>query len=329
MIKVFSRLDGRVIEQPLAIGDPLPPGTVWIDLLRPAEGERAHVAACLGIDLPTREEMKEIEASSQLYLEGDGIFLTTPVISRVDSPHPEPGELTFVLTPRHLITMRYADPRSVTAFAMRLSRQPEALTSAQDALLGLLDAVVDRTADVLELIGARIDGLSARVFVGGPDDPSDQAAPDSRDLRDVMSGIGRAGDLNHKVRASLAGLDRLVVFLTAQAATRLTKDQKATLKTLARDLRSLSEQANFLSHEANFLLDATLGLINIEQNTIIKIFSVAATAFLPPTLIASIYGMNFHHLPELDWTFGYPLALLAMLLSAVLPIWYFRHKGWL
>ncbi|MBP2311388.1 magnesium transporter CorA family protein [Azospirillum soli] len=330
MITVYARTGGRVVEQPLGVGDPLPPGTVWIDLLRPDEAERAHVGAATGCDLPTREEMKEIEASSQLYTEGDAVYLTATVIVRADTPYPEQGELTFVLTPRHVITLRYSEPRSVATFAARTGRQPELLASAEDALLGLLDAVIDRLADVLELIGARIDGLSARVFNESLDSKGfGRAAKKPDELQDVLRGIGRAGDLTHKVRDSLAGLDRLVAFLTSVTAGRLSKEQKAALKTLTRDLRSLNEHAGFLAHESNFLLDATLGLINIEQNAIIKIFSVVAVALMPPTLIASAYGMNFHHMPELDWEFGYPMALVLMVLSAVVPLWYFRRRGWL
>lgn len=330
MITVHARIDGRVVEQPLGPGDPLPPGTVWIDLLRPDEAERAHVGGLTGCDLPTREEMKEIEASSQLYTEGDGLYMTSPIIARADTPHPEQGELTFVLTPRHMITLRYNEPRSVTTFAARTLRQPELLTSGESALLGLLDAVIDRVADVLELIGGRIDGLSARVFTDSLDSRGfGRAAKKPDELQDVLRGIGRAGDLTHKVRDSLAGLDRLVAFLTSVSAGRLSKEQKTALKTMTRDLRSLNEHAGFLAHEANFLLDATLGLINIEQNAIIKIFSVVAVALMPPTLIASAYGMNFKHMPELDWEFGYPMALALMILSAVGPLWYFRRRGWL
>ncbi|HYG89705.1 MAG TPA: magnesium transporter CorA family protein [Azospirillum sp.] len=329
MITVHARVDGRVVEQPLTVGDALPPGTVWIDLLRPDEAERAHVGALTGCDLPTREEMKEIEASSQLYTEGEAIYLTTPVIARADTPHPEQGELTFVLTPRHLILVRFMEPRSVATFAARTGRQPELLASAEDALLGMLDAVVDRVADVLELIGGRIDTLSNRIFTDSlePGALGHKKKPD--ELQDVLRGIGRAGDLTHKVRDSLAGLDRLVAFLTSVTAGRLSKEQKAALKTLTRDLRSLNEHAGFLAHEANFLLDATLGLINIEQNAIIKIFSVVAVAFLPPTLIASAYGMNFEFMPELHWQWGYPMAVLLMILSGVLPLWYFKRRGWL
>ncbi|BAI73330.1 metal ion transporter [Azospirillum sp. B510] len=319
-----------MVRQPLELGEELPGGAVWIDLLRPTEAERAHVGALTGCDLPTREEMKEIEASSQLYVEGEGIYMTSSIISRATSPHPEQGELTFVLTPRHLITLRYTEPLPVITFAARCVRQPELLATGESALFGLLDAVIDRVADVLELVGGRIDELSARVF----DDSLDgggfgKAAKKPDELQDVLRGIGRAGDLTHKVRDSLAGLDRLVVFMTSVSGGRLSKEQKTALKTMTRDLRSLTEHAGFLAHEANFLLDATLGLINIEQNAIIKIFSVVSVALMPPTLIASAYGMNFKHMPELDWEFGYPMAIVLMVLSAVVPLWYFRRRGWL
>lgn len=330
MITVYSRIDGRVVEQPLAAGDPLPPGAVWVDLLRPDDAERRAVAAALGCDLPTREEMREIEASSQVYVEDGAIYLTASVIARADTPHPEQGELTFVLTQGRVATLRFTEPRSIASFAARTNRQPELLASAEDALLGLLDAVIDRVADVLELVGARIDALSAQVFRDGPDGrPVKRSSPRSGELKEVMRGVGRAGDLTHKVRDSLASLDRLAAFLTTAAADRLNKEQKTQLKTLARDLRSLNEHSGFLAHEVNFLLDATLGLINIEQNNIIKMFSVAAVAFLPPTLIASSYGMNFQHMPELDWQWGYPMALAMMALSAAAPLWWFKRRGWL
>lgn len=332
MITVYIRTPEEVVEQPLRPDETLPEGAVWIDLLRPTEEERAFVATATGTDLPTREEMREIEASSQTYQEGDTLFLTTTVLARADSPTPEQSELSFILTPRHMITLRYSEPRSVALFAVRACRQPEKLAAAENALLGLLDAVIDRTADVLEMIGGRVDALSTQIFSDtlekrGRDDTD--ARKGSAELQDMMRGIGRAGDLTHRVRDSLAGLDRIVAYLTTVSAQRLTKEQKATLKTLTRDLRSLNEHAGFLAHEVSFLLDATLGLINIEQNAIIKIFSVVAVIFLPPTLIASAYGMNFEYMPEMDWAFGYPMALIMMVLSAVLPLWYFRRRGWL
>lgn len=329
MITVYGRVDGRVIEQPLGMTDALPPGTVWIDLLRPDDSERARVGALTGCELPTREEMREIEASSTTYVEGEAVYLTATVIARADTPMPEQGEVTFVLTPRHMITLRFTEPRSVATFAARTGRQPELLASADDALLGILDAVIDRVADVLELVGGRIDGLSARIFTDGLEHKRRRGSRQPDELQDVLKGVGRAGDLVHKVRDSLASLDRLVAFLTSVTTGRLGKEQKALLKTVTRDLRSLNEHAGFLAHEVNFLLDATLGLINIEQNGIIKIFSVVAVAFLPPTLIASAYGMNFENMPELHWQWGYPMAILLMILSAILPLWYFRRRGWL
>jgi magnesium transporter len=327
LITVHIRTSDGVLEQPLGVDEELPPGTVWIDLLRPTDEERAHVAAEAGCDLPTREEMREIEASSQAYQEGDAIYLTATVIARAEMPSPEQSEVTFVLTQRHMVTLRYAEPRSMAAFAARAIRQPEVLATAVDALLGLLDAVIDRTADVLEMVGGRTDHLSSHIFSDQLGKRADRKESD--ELQDTLRGIGRAGDLTHRVRDSLASLDRAVAFITTVSAARLTKEQKANLKTLTRDLRSLNEHAGFLAHEVNFLLDATLGLINIEQNTIIKIFSVVSVIFLPPTLIASAYGMNFEFMPELSWDFGYPMAIVMMIISAVLPLWYFRRRGWL
>ncbi len=332
MITIHAHTGTRAIEQPLAIGGMLPPGTVWIDMLRPDEAERRFLATLLGIELPTREEMKEIEASSQLYVRGECVYLTTPMISQADTPHPVMSELTFVLTSQHMISIRYHEPRSLLVFAARATRRPDLVTSAEAALLGILDAVTDRVADVLELIGGRIDSLSTRIF----EDTLPAATTTKRrrhatpELQEVLRGVGQAGDLTHKVLESLAGLDRLVTFMNSTTSTRMNKEQKTAVKTLTRDLRSLHEHAGFLAHEVTFLLDATLGLINIEQNMIIKIFSVAAVMFLPPTLIASIYGMNFHqNFPELDWAFGYPYALFLMIMSAAVPFWYFRRRGWL
>lgn len=330
MIRVYGLASGAVVELPLAPGLPLPEGAVWIDLLHPDDEERAHVAAVAGIDPPTREEMKEIEVSSRLYAEGPATYMTAPVITRADARDPERGPVTFILTPSLLVTVRFVEPKSIDTFAARIRRQPDLLAGPDDAMLNLLDAIIDRAADVLELIGARLDALGRRVFVVEPTGSGRRGgAAGPAALMEVMHGIGHAGDLTHKTRDSLAGLDRLLAYLAAVHSARLGKEQKALLKTLARDLRSISEHAASLANQTGFLLNATLGVISIEQNAIIKIFSVAAVVFLPPTLIASIYGMNFEVMPELDWPFGYPLALLTMVVSAVIPLAYFRRKGWL
>ena len=334
MITSYGIDGGRTFRRTLETGQLLPEGTVWIDMLHPTEEERAAIAGLVGIDLPTHEEMKEIEVSSRLYVENASIYMTTPVITRADTEYPGLGVVTFILTNGiskggYLVTVRYVEPKSIDTFASRLNRQPELIAGAEAALLGLLDAVVGRVADLLELIGSRLDGIGRRVF----DDPlpakSKEAARKPDALREVMRDIGRVGDLTNKVRDSLAGLDRLATYLATISTGRLNKEQRALLKSLNRDLRSLGEHAGYLSQQTNFLLDATLGVINIEQNSIIKIFSVVAVVFLPPTLIASSYGMNFHFMPELDESWGYPLALGLMVLSAILPLLYFRRRGWL
>jgi magnesium transporter len=225
------------------------------------------------------------------------------------------------------VTVRFLEPKSLDTFRQRALRQPELLRCAQDCMLGIIDAVTDRAADVLEFAGGALDGLGRQTFAERH--AGKRPAAPKPELMDVIRGVGRVGDLIHKLRDSLAGLERLMLFVSTLEAAQFTKEQKAQLKSLTRDLRSLSEHAGFLAHQTNFLLDATLGAINVEQNAIIKIFSVMAVVFLPPTLIASIYGMNFQHMPELGWPFAYPLALVLMVISAVVPLLYFRRRGWL
>lgn len=351
MITAYVRTDDRLRAQPLEAGTALPEGTIWLDVLRPDEAEREEISTSLGVDLPTQEDMREIEASSRLYTEGEAAFLTTPVMSRGQEGRPDLGVLTFVLTPRVLITIRHTEPLWLAIFAARAMRQPGLVTGHLDAMLGILEAVVDRAADVLEMVAGELDQLSNQVFsvLDEPAAPRRTTRQESQKrqaarrriekrkpakgasdaLRSVITAIGRAGDLTHKVRDSLAGLERLSAFAVIVAGPRMGKEQKMRLKTISRDVHSLVEHAGFQAMQTNFLLDATLGVINIQQTNIIKIFSVAAAAFLPPTLIASIYGMNFEYMPELSKPWGYPLALFLMVLSAVLPLLYFKRKKWL
>ncbi len=348
MITAYVRQGDRLAAFALEPGAPLPEGTLWLDVLRPAEAERGVLGTALGIDLPTKEDMSEIEASSRLYLEGEAAFLTTPVISRGETGRLDLGLLTFILTPAVLVTVRHTEPLWLSIYAARTLRHPNLAPTPVDAMLGLLEAVVDRAADVLEMVGTDLDHLSTQIFAeateveagvleaGRRGDKRRQVVrkakrrkAQSDQLRSVITAVGRAGDLVQKVRDCLAGLERLCAFATTVAGPRMAKEQKVRLKTLARDVHSLVEHAGFQAMQGSFLLDATLGLINIQQTTIIKIFSVAAVAFLPPTLVASLYGMNFHHMPELDWQLGYPLALLLMVVAAVVPLLYFKKRGWL
>ena len=311
--------------------DTLSNKAVWVDLCNPLPSEIASVERAFGMEVPTREEMGEIEASSRLYTENGALVMTAPILHRATAEFPESGVITFILLPATLVTVRFVDPLPFAVFARRAERNPGMAATAQSALLGLLESITDRLADVLELAQADMEHVSRDIFAKRAALSTGTASREARrkapDLQETLRRIGRVGDLATKARDSLLGLSRIAVFLNAQVD--MKKDIKARIKTLTRDLASITDHAHFLAGKVNFLLDATLGLINIEQNAIIKIFTVAAVAFLPPTLIASIYGMNFDTMPELHWQHGYLIAIGLMILSAIVPMWYFRRRGWL
>ena len=304
-------------------GEP-PEGLVWIDLLRPTEEEEAVVERLLGIDVPTRAEMQEIEISSRLYEEGGAYFMTATLVARADSAHPEWGAVTFILARGRLVTVRYVEPNSFSVFPTRAEHQPDLCTNGEGVLLGLLETVIDRMADLLERIRSDVDQLSQSIF--GQNGNAGGARPDHQA---TLRHIGRRADILSLVQESILGIDRLVSFHNEATPGDGAKELRGRYKALRRDLLSLRDYAAALANKLTFLLEATLGLVSIEQNNIIKIFSVVAVVFLPPTLIASIYGMNFHFMPELDWPFGYPMALALMLASAIAPYLYFKHRRWL
>lgn len=302
----------------------VPERCVWVDLLEPTLAEERAVERLLAIDVPSREEMREIETSNRLYEENGALYMTATVVTKIDTERPESAAVTFILSHNRLITNRYVDPLPFRRFIAYAERHPAAASTAPGILAGLLESVIERTADVLERVGFGLDDLSAGVFVSPP-----KGRNRARDLRGVMVRIGRDGDLTSKARESLVTLARQLTFIQQSTAVQMPNELRSRYRSMSRDVLALSDHASFLANKSSFMLQATLGLINIEQNNIIKIFSVAAAVFLPPTLIASIYGMNFHFMPELDWPFGYPLALLIILVSAVLPYVYFRQRGWL
>jgi magnesium transporter len=330
MITAYVPKAGTIERAVVEADQPLPDNALWMDLFDPTPAETARVQAALGVALPTREEMREIEPSSRLYVEGDASYMTAQVLSRADEPNPMSEPLTFVLTRRSLVTLRYSDPRPISSYASRICRQATTCSSAEDALVGLIEAFVDRIADILEKAGIDLDTVSRQIFAVG----QEGKRTDERDLQAVLRTLGRNDDLISTTRESLLSLSRLIRFLSASFDSndkldkKTSKDLRLRIKIVVRDIASLNEHASFESHKINFLLDATLGMINIEQNRIIKLFSVAAVVFLPPTLVASIYGMNFDVMPELKWAAGYPWALLLMALSAILPYLYFKRKGW-
>lgn len=299
---------------------------VWVDLVSPTREEEAEIEAWIGVGIPTREEMEEIEISSRLYVEDGVYFMTATLPAHTDGDEPVMSPVTFVLAGNRLVTIRYHEPRAFQTFPMRAEKVAIGCTTGEMILIGLLEAIVDRLADVLERASRDIEALSKGIF-----NPTETKAS-KRDLsfQLVLKQLGRKESLTSNIRESLTTLQRLSGFMAnATGQAKDGKDIRARVKTLSRDVASLADHASFLSQKITFLLDATLGMINIEQNAIIKIVSVAAVVFLPPTLVASVYGMNFDIMPELKWVAGYPLALGLMAVSAVLPFWYFRRRGWL
>lgn len=323
MIKGFRVADDRLMAT--AETAPLADDPVWIDLISPKEEEEAQVEAALQVDLPTRKEMREIEQTSRLYSEGGAQFMTAmiPANSEGEAPIMEP--VTFVLIGRQLVTIRYHQPKAFELFAQRAAKGNMACSDGEAVMVGLLEVMVDRLGDVLERAGQDVEKISGRVFFRG-------AGKGRRGelWRELLEEIGRKGGLISTIRDSLGTLDRLTVFFGQRLRNETQpSDHKDRLHDLSADIKSLADHAGFVAQKVNFLLDATLGMISIEQNTVMQIFSVVSVVFLPPTLVASVYGMNFAWMPELTWPWGYPLALVLIVVSALVPYLYFRRKGWL
>ena len=323
MIRAFVRTAAGDLEVSDDLGGLAPEGVHWIDLHEPSMDERAVAADFLGVELPSRADMQEIESSSRLYRDEEVLRVTATIISKADTEQPITSPITFILTQECLITIRYSDPMPFRSYYDHLMRHPALCSSGRTAFAGLIEAIIDRMADILEVVGSGMDRLSHEVFA-----PPGKK-PRSNDFEAILVRIGRYGDLTSRVRESLLSLSRIMIFL--DSAIRATDDEAIQKRadTINWDLKSLGDHSMFLSGKINFMLDATLGMISIEQSSIIKIFSVAAVVFLPPTLIASIYGMNFHDMPELGWPVGYPVALVLMVVSAILPYLYFKRRGWL
>jgi magnesium transporter len=325
VLQIYEPNKNNVIAFDIGGNENFPDAAIWIDLLSPSPDEVHFIEAQLEIELPTHDEIKEIEASSRLFTENGVFYMNATVLSRADSEHPESTAIGFILAAGKLVTVRYADPLPFRSFKAILERKAYSCATGEAVFAGLVEAIVERLADILERVGAELDKLSGDVFLT----TSDGRKVGNRNFQDILVRVGRSGNLTSKTRESLVSIGRIAAFVTQKPEVKGARAFRLRLKTISRDVISLGDYASFLSSKVNFLLDATLGMINIEQNTIIKIFSIAAVVFLPPTLIASMYGMNFNFMPELQWHFGYPFAIFMMVSSAILPFLYFKFKGWL
>ncbi len=330
MIFVYTLEDDYLMASAALPGAEMPPNALWIDLLNPTHEEDLHVESWMKASIPTRDDMHEIEESSRFYAENGAQYLTAPILHSTGEKNHGIAPISFILTGQRLVTVRYTEPKSFSLYIARATKPGNGLITSKcsgvSIMLGIIEAVTDRLADILEDVAGQIDVNSHAIFRRSENDKP----MTTKNFRDSLNQIGIQGAFLSKVRESIAGVSRLLVYMTAFTAQEpYKKDTRGWIKSLERDTQSLSTYVDFLSNKVTFLLDTVVGLISIEQNAIIKIFSVAAVAFMPPTLVASIYGMNFRFMPELNETWGYPMAIGLMIASAVIPLLIFRKKGWL
>lgn len=329
MARLFSETHDAFIYTPSEQHVPITDDILWLDLLDPTPEEEDFYESQLEIDLPLREELKSIEPSSRLYKESGAVYMAATILFGTESEHPKTQGMAFILKGHLLVTIRYADPRSFTVFSDHLAAHYMDYKDGPAILCGLLEAIVERGAEVLEKVNLESDLVSRMIFSESAVDDYKKIHKTSQEAHNlILRKVALCQDLTAKVRESLVSIGRITRFVSfiELIAGRHLEDQ---LRSVDRDVVSLTDQASFMSQNISFLLNAALGMINAEQNSIIKFFSVVAVVFLPPTLIASIYGMNFAHMPELNTHFGYPVALVLMFLSAIGPYSYFKFKRWL
>ncbi len=298
---------------------------IWWDLLNGTEKERDTVERLTGLRVPTRAEVSEIESSSRLYVEGNALYLSAPVITHGPSGTPGTSAVGLVLSPQYLITVRFGALPAFNAFATRFSSTATHPATSCEAFAGLLEAIVDRLADVLEMIGAHLDKTSGEIFHSGESRPrrADQM------LRENLRHVGRMGDHISKLRDSLLAFGRMVPFVTDNAEEWIPQKLQGQFNALRSDIASLRDYDEHLSNKVQFLLDASLGLISIQQSDIFKILTVVSVVGIPPTLVAGIYGMNFKNMPELSWAWGYEYGWALIIVSAVIPLIWCRLRGWI
>ncbi|SDE02598.1 magnesium transporter CorA family protein [Limimaricola pyoseonensis] len=295
---------------------------VWIDLFAPDEAEAARVAG-LGVKIPTLEEMEEIEISNRLHREGDCQVMTVMLPGADAGGTRYSGPVTFILTSERLVTVRHHAPRPFATFAGRADRASAGTGSPVRVFLGLVEEIIARQADLLEGSGRVLDRVAAEVF--------GEEASEVEALRLALRDIGRQGELTAMVRLALFTMERMLSTFLVWNNTMKHRDPVIATFTKAqlRDINALEVHLDFLNSRVGLATDATLGMINLDENAVVRTLSVVAALFLPPTLIASIYGMNFAHMPELDEPYAYFIALAAMVASAIATWVWFKAKGWL
>lgn len=298
---------------------------LWLDVYSPSKEEETLLEKTLKIDIPTREEIREIELSNRFYTDNSAIYMTANVLSKEGENKYKNNSVTLIYMSDKLITVHYIGENTFTSFIAQLAKLDPENYHAMHLTMELLNSKVARLADTLEYIGNSLDEFSQNIFQSNI---IDKTLPRT-DYKRLLQDIGSNGDLSTKIGESLMSFNLLITYLEQTLSSKLDVELKSKLSLLEKDVKALNNHGNFISNKVNFLLEATLGMITLEQNDIIKIFSIAAVMFLPPTLIASIYGMNFKFIPELTWYYGYPLAIVLMMISAWIPYKFFKRKKWL
>ena len=317
--KIDVDLDGKTI----------PPEVSWIDAFRPERREIVFLERTLGIEVPSFADLSEIESSSRLYRDKDHLFLSIPAHYRTVGDVPRTTPLGFVLSKDRLLTIRFKPLKACEQLHDLLAKRAIELPGGLGALITVLEGIVEHTADELEAIATDLDVIADEIFDGeNAPKQEDRTRPAGDHLRRILRKIVRIGDHAAKISDILLGMARMIPFVTTNTPEPLSADYKTRFKSLQRDIGSLSLYERRLTEQVQFLLDATLGLTNIDQNDIFRILTAVSVVGIPPTFIASLYGMNFKFMPELDWTYGYAYALGLIALSALLPILWFKRKGW-
>ena len=323
MLTIYRDEGGVVLAS--AVRD-LPREVIWIDLLDPSIEERAFVESRTKIRVPLKEALSEIEISSRLIVDHGVLYLSTPLVAGGGGPEARLSPAGFILSSELLVTVRYAQAPTFDSVASRI-RTDAGLASSVGVFTVLLEAIVDRGADILELLGGEIDHISRSVFHGSLSNRKD-ATRSTNLLRKTLSAVGAIGDRVSQARDVLLGVGRIAAFAGDVGSDWIAPEFHVRLGAVSKDIASLNDYEAHLAGKVQFLLDAILGYITIEQNDMFKILTIASVVGIPPTLLAGIWGMNFKAMPELDWRFGYPLALLAVALSAILPMAWFKRRGW-
>jgi magnesium transporter len=305
----------------------LPENVIWVDLYAPTPEEIEFVEHACNVGVPSRADLDEIESSSRVYTERQALYLSIPIVFQVESGDMILTPIGFILTRSHLVTIRFEALKSFETFALQIGKPDAVAPHSLGAFISLMEAIVDRAADILEGVATELRFISKRVF---RNESGKRTKPlrENVDMRVMLRRLGRAGELAGDLRDSLLGMGRIIPYVMNATSDWTQTQSQASLKTLAKDVSSLDDYETHLTTKVQLLLDATLGLVNIEQNNIFRVLTIVSVVGIPPTLIASMYGMNFHFMPELAWSWGYSFGLALIVMSGLIPVAWFKWRGW-